>query len=79
MSEMTSIEKEKELLEFVEKAKRCFETLQSPPFVSFTMTGEIICDELFALRWGMGDDCILVFRVSHEMEPRVYQQAIKRS
>jgi hypothetical protein len=39
---------------------------------SFTDSGDILPGELLALRWGLGDDCVLVFRIGDD-EPVNYQ------
>lgn len=40
--------------------------------------GKIEAGCLFALRWGLGDDCVLVFRLDEDFEPTNYQQLIKQ-
>lgn len=77
MSRLTSIEQEKELISFVEKAALCF--LKSDKFSTYTESGNILPGDLMAVRWGLGNDCIMVFRISDDFEPRVYQQVIKTS
>lgn len=42
----------------------------------FTYTDtEIEPDALFAVRWGLGEDCVLVFKVG-DLPPTIYGQAI---
>lgn len=40
-------------------------------------TGPIVAGCLFALRWGMGDDCVLLFKIDENLEPTIYSQAIR--
>ena len=74
MGRLTSLEQEKELIAFVDKAALHFETHKEHN--TFT-EAEIEPGVLFAIRWGMGRDCVLVFRISEDFVPRIYQQAIK--
>jgi hypothetical protein len=39
--------------------------------------GDLKEDSLLAIRWGMGDDCILVTKIE-DREPRVYAQVIEK-
>lgn len=32
---------------------------------------------LFAMRWGWGNDCVVIFRLDEDFEPVNYQQLIK--
>jgi len=63
----------KKELDFVRKAQRAFEA--DPKILSF---GTIEPGELFALRWGLTDDCIMVFRIDREYLPINYIQMIKK-
>lgn len=57
-------------------AKAAAEKFQeNPELVTFT-DGAIKEGELFAVRWGLDRDCILVFEIGDE--PRVYDQIIKK-
>lgn len=69
---MTTISQEQELIEFVQAASKSFEA--NPQHSTFTK-GQVASGELFAVRWGLGDDCILVFRIGEET-PTVYGQSI---
>ena len=62
----------KKELEFVEKAKQCFE--KNNNIVTF---GDLTEDSLFAVRWGMDNDCIMVFTIKDE--PRNYVNIIGKS
>ena len=45
----------------------------------YTYTGgDIEAGCLFALRWGLGDDCVVVFRLDEDFEPTNYQQLIRQ-
>ena len=57
-----------EIQDFVTKAKMHFEN--NPNHTSYT-AADISSGCLFAMRWGMDADSILVFRVSEDMEPLV--------
>lgn len=59
---------EVERQEFAEKAARHFKA--NPQHWSFS-SGDITAGEWIALRWGLGDDCVLVFKVGDE-EPIIY-------
>ena len=57
--------------DFALKAAKHFQT--HPHHRTYT-NGKIINGALFAIRWGMGDDCVLVFRVHDEEEILIYGQ-----
>lgn len=73
---MVRMEEEKELHEFVQKAAKSFS--ENPEFYTFT-EGGIECGAFFALRYGLGDDCVVVFKISDEMEPVNFQNIIERA
>ena len=63
----------KEQIEFVEKAAAHFEThLEHRTFTD----GDIEAGCLFGVRWGGGNDCVLVLKVDELFDPIVYGQAI---
>ena len=70
--EMINFEMLEEEVEFVKKATKYFE--ENPKGRTYTK-GDIEGDILFAVRWGIGDDCILVFRESDNV--RIYENIIK--
>jgi len=41
--------------------------------------GEIKSGCLFAVRWGLRNDCVLAFKLDEYFEPIVYGECIKRS
>lgn len=59
---------------FAEKAAAYF--ADHPKIHSFT-DGEIEPGCWFALRWGCGDDCVLVFKLDEHETPILYQQLIR--
>lgn len=64
-------------LEQIEFAKRAAAKFAGDPKM-FTYTDKDIqpgC--LFAMRWGMGDDCVVVFKLDDYFEPTNYHQLIK--
>ncbi len=71
---MTTLSERKEIDGFAERAAIHFQNF--PNHRSYT-DEDIQAGCYFALRYGLGDDCVLVFRLDEEMEPINYQQAIK--
>ena len=74
MSRMTSIAAETARMDFAKKAAAHFEA--HPDHASF---GDIAPGNLLALRWGLGNDCVLVLRLDENEEPVNFQSIIKRS
>lgn len=72
---MVQMEEERKLHEFVQKAAKSFS--ENPKFYTFT-EDKIDRGVFFAIRYGLGDDCIVVFKISDEMEPVNFQNIIKR-
>lgn len=76
MRRLTSIEEEQELIAFVGRAAKCFE--DNPKLTSY-------CDdalekgEFLALRWGLGNDCVLVLKLDSAFAPVIYQNEIRRN
>ena len=73
MTQMTSLSQMEEQVAFVTKVKADFEA--HPKRQSF---GGCAPGSFLALRWGMGDDCILLLKLDEYFEPVNYQQAIKK-
>lgn len=65
----------KEEIEFAEKAAKHFAA--NPKHWSFT-TREITPGCLFALRWGLDDDCVLVFKLADDCDPKLYAQLVRQ-
>ena len=72
---MTSLEEEKKTIDFVKKAAKVFK--DNIIIQSFT-EGEITKDCLFALKSGLANDCIVVFKLDKDYTPTCYQQIIKK-
>ena len=58
--------------EFVKKAIKHFD--DNPKNYSF---GDLKEGTFFAMRFGLGDDCVLMFKLDDHFEPTVYGQVIK--
>ena len=71
---LVHIPTELEEFEFAKRAAKKFE--DNSELVTYT-DHEIVKDELFAVKWGLGRDCVLVFKIGDA--PRVYTQIIKSS
>ena len=64
-----------EELDFARLAAEMFS--ENDGWTTFT-DGDIEPGCLFAVRWGLGDDCVLVMRLDDDHKPTVYQQIIKK-
>jgi len=71
--EMTYMHERQENDAFAERAAEHFKN--NPSHYTFT-DGEIEAGAHFALRFGMGDDCVVIFKISDE-NPINYQNLIK--
>jgi hypothetical protein len=69
---MTSVEAETARMDFAKKAAAHF--AKNPKHYSF---GEIAPGEYLALRWGMGEDCVLVIRQHDDEEAVNFQQIVQ--
>lgn len=69
---MIFLEERRERDAFAERAAKHFK--DSPHHTTYT-DGDIEADALFALRWGLGEDCVVVFKIGEE-EAANYQQLI---
>lgn len=72
---MTTMKEQEELLAFAKKAARAFAS--NPKIVSYTNSGHLNPGELIAMRWGMGNDCVLVSKLDADFEPMNFQQLVK--
>ena len=61
-------------LEFAQKAAKCFG--DSPEIRTFTNSGDIEQGELFAVRWGLDADCVVVLKVDEYHEPTNYHNIV---
>ena len=59
---------------FVEDAATWFS--RNPEGRTYTQ-GEIVEGNLIGIRWGLGNDCVLVFEIAKDVE--LYPQVIKRN
>jgi hypothetical protein len=64
---------ENDKLDFVEGVKKKFD---EQPWLA--ADGDLSPGSYFAMRWGMGDDCILVLKLDEDHRPEVYQQALDK-
>lgn len=64
-------------MEKIEFAKRAAERFAGDPNLTTYTDSAIAVGCLFALRFGMGDDCVVVFRLDEEFEPTNYTQLIR--
>lgn len=69
---MTRAADELALADFAKKAAQAF--AKEPRMCTF---GSVTPGSLFALRWGAGDDCVLVVKLDEDFEPVNFQQLIK--
>ena len=70
---MVKVEDEMEQIRFAEKAARYFAL--HPECQSFSDI-DLSPGCLLALRWGIGDDCVLVLKLDGQFEPTNYQNII---
>lgn len=70
----TTLYRERELIEFASKAAKHFAANKN--HWSF---GNIGCGEYLALRWGMGDDCVLVIKQHEDAGAVNFGQAVKEN
>lgn len=70
--QMTTLSEREELDEFAKRAAKAF--ADKPEWYTYT-DGEISQGELFAIRFGLDGDCVVVFRIG-DMESINYQQII---
>ncbi len=73
---MTTYSDERERRDFAKSAADHFAT--HPQHWTYSNNDGPTPGQLFALRWGLGDDCVVVFRVGDD-EPVNYQNIIPRT
>lgn len=61
-------------LDFAKKAAKHF--AENPKHSSYT-DGDITSGCLLALRWGLGDDCVLVLQLDESHVPTNYQNLVR--
>lgn len=72
---MLNLEEQQEKLEFVKEAAEFFK--QNPTYTSYT-SGKIVPGCLFALRFGLGGDCVVVFRIDDDFPVENFTQVIDK-
>lgn len=70
---MVHVESELETIEFAKKAGAHFAS--NPQHWTYT-DGDIVAGCLFAMRYGLGNDCVVVFRLDEGFIPVNFQQLI---
>lgn len=73
MTRMTTVEQDAEQAAFAVKAASHFAA-----HPEHSTVGDIKPGGFLALRWGMGEDCVLVVKLDDYHEPTNYQQIIKK-
>lgn len=73
---MTSVDKIREEMEFAELAAKEF--AKDKKLSTFSLS-DVEPGSFFAVRWGLGDDCVLVLKLCDVHEPTIYQQLIKEA
>lgn len=73
---MTTIYDEQARMDFAQRAAKHFS--DNPHIQSYT-DGEIVAGCLFALRMGLGKDCVLVFQLDEFFEPTNYQNIVDKN
>lgn len=71
---MTYMDHEQETQAFARRAAAHF--AKEPGHYTYT-DGEIQAGELFAMRYGLGDDCVVVFRIDGAFTPTNYQELVR--
>lgn len=71
---MVYMDEDDEIRDFAKRAAKSF--AENDKYVTFTDSAiEAGC--LFAMRFGLGEDCVVVFRLDEDFEPVNYQQLIE--
>lgn len=70
------MKEEKERAEFALRAAANF---SKHPEHSVYTDGEITEGCQVGLRWGLGNDCVLVLKLSDYVEPVIYEQVVERA
>ena len=70
---MTTLEDEEKLLDFVRLVAEHFS--DHPETATY---GELGGGNFFALRWGMGEDCVVVLKQDEDWKPVNFQNIIKK-
>lgn len=70
---------ESDLLAELAFAKRAAEKFAADPAMHSFTDGEVTRGELLALRWGLGDDCVLVLKLDEFHTPTIYAQQVRHA
>lgn len=70
---------ESDLLDELEFAREAAAKFASNPKLFSYSRSELQQGEFLALRWGLGDDCVLVLRLHDVHAPTIYAQQIQLS
>jgi hypothetical protein len=73
---IVNIPEDDEVRDFAKKAAMFF--AKHEKYYTFSYLGKIEAGELFAVRFGLDDDCVVVFRIDEGFEPINYQQLITK-
>jgi hypothetical protein len=73
MARMTYLNEEIDRNKFAEEAGEDFS--KHPEHCSF---GDVTPGSFLALRWGLGNDCVLVLKLDENSEPVNYQNLVKK-
>lgn len=68
---------ESELLDELAFAKRAAEKFAADPAMHSYSDAELGSGALLALRWGLGDDCVLVLKLDFMHVPTIYAQQVR--
>ena len=72
---MVDLKEQEAMVEFAKKAAKDFKA--HPEHTTYTLA-DITCGCFFAMRWGMLDDGVLVFKVDENFEPVNFAGLIKQ-
>lgn len=72
---MTHVHDDLEQVAFAERAAACF--AKNPEYATYTDGADLIPGELLAIRWGLGNDCVVVVKLDDYFEPVNYQQLVR--
>lgn len=76
MSRMTTIDDDRALCSFAECAAAA---MAKDTNIATYSDGNPTSGGFLAIRWGLGNDCVLVVRLDDDFEPVNFQQAIRRT
>lgn len=71
---MTHLSGELEVQEFAKSAAKCF--TRDEKISAFT-EDKVEAGCFFAVRWGLGNDCVVVFKLDEDFEPINFQQIVR--